>query len=69
MDVVFIHGLLGGVAWTWRQSEVLGTNTEYTYCWPKDWLPQDVPALRILGVDYTTSLSHWKNRCPDDVQR
>ncbi|XP_032784343.2 protein SERAC1 [Daphnia magna] len=69
MDVVFVHGLLGGVGWTWRQSDLLGKNADYTDCWPRDWLPADIPNLRILGIDYVTSLSHWKSRCPDDARR
>ncbi|XP_046459703.1 protein SERAC1-like [Daphnia pulex] len=69
MDVIFVHGLLGGVGWTWRQSELLGMNSDYSECWPRDWLPADIPDLRILGVDYATSLSHWKSRCPDDARR
>ncbi|KAF9406303.1 hypothetical protein HW555_013276 [Spodoptera exigua] len=36
----------------------------YTVCWPKDWLPKDVSNLRILGVNYWTSLSEWLERCP-----
>jgi len=69
VDVIFVHGLLGGVSYTWRQSEMGRSNQDYTYCWPKDWLPKDVPGLRILGIDYTTSLSNWKNRCPEDSPR
>ncbi|XP_022833180.1 protein SERAC1 [Spodoptera litura] len=36
----------------------------YTACWPKDWLPKDISNLRILGVNYWTSLSEWLERCP-----
>lgn len=36
----------------------------YTYCWPKDWLPKDCSNLRILGVNYWSSLSEWLERCP-----
>ncbi|KAJ8737605.1 hypothetical protein PYW08_000200 [Mythimna loreyi] len=36
----------------------------YTVCWPKDWLPKDVSNLRILGVNYWSSLSEWLERCP-----
>ncbi|XP_035434044.1 protein SERAC1 [Spodoptera frugiperda] len=36
----------------------------YTVCWPKDWLPKDISNLRILGVNYWTSLSEWLERCP-----
>lgn len=36
----------------------------YTFCWPKDWLPKDCNNLRILGVNYWSSLSEWLERCP-----
>lgn len=36
----------------------------YTSCWPKDWLPKDCNNLRILGVNYWSSLSDWLERCP-----
>lgn len=36
----------------------------YTVCWPKDWLPKDISNLRILGVNYWSSLSEWLERCP-----
>lgn len=36
----------------------------YTYCWPKDWLPKDCNNLRILGVNYWSSLSEWLEWCP-----
>lgn len=35
-----------------------------TSCWPKDWLPIDIPSLRIIGVNYGTSLSMWTPFCP-----
>ncbi|XP_077259175.1 protein SERAC1 isoform X1 [Temnothorax americanus] len=35
-----------------------------TLCWPKDWLPVDIPSLRIIGVNYGTSLSMWTPFCP-----
>ncbi|XP_011506367.1 PREDICTED: protein SERAC1 isoform X2 [Ceratosolen solmsi marchali] len=35
-----------------------------TQCWPKDWLPRDVPNLRILGINYRTNLSMWASLCP-----
>lgn len=34
-----------------------------TRCWPKDWLPEDVPGLRVLAVDYPTALSGWRTDC------
>ncbi|CAH1994451.1 unnamed protein product [Acanthoscelides obtectus] len=142
LDVVFVHGLLGGVFYTWRQRKrgknILSitesitpgldsmdqiirnktpkqmlksikekiefddsfkeyeivwddipvyTNTNgddpytcpatqyvkckdnndcHTYCWPKDWLPEDCSNLRILGVNYDTSLSMWAPICPTE---
>ncbi|XP_003702109.2 protein SERAC1 [Megachile rotundata] len=37
-----------------------------TQCWPKDWLPQDVPSIRIVGLNYDTNLSLWTPSCPID---
>lgn len=36
----------------------------YTNCWPKEWLPKDCKNLRILGVNYWSSISEWLERCP-----
>ncbi|EGI57699.1 Protein SERAC1 [Acromyrmex echinatior] len=38
--------------------------TSKTLCWPKDWLPVDIPSLRIIGINYGTSLSMWTPFCP-----
>ena len=40
-----------------------------TQCWPRDWLPKDVASLRVLGVNYDTSLSMWSPPCPLDSMR
>lgn len=44
------------------------SNDEYTYCWPMDWLPNDYPFIRVIGLNYETSLSEWSanknNSCP-----
>lgn len=37
-----------------------------TQCWPKDWLPKDVPSLRVIGINYDTNLSMWTPSCPID---
>ena len=47
VDVVFLHGLLGGAFYTWRQADPenargwgrsdLVSSDDYSYCWPKDW--------------------------------
>ncbi|XP_076659101.1 protein SERAC1 isoform X3 [Halictus rubicundus] len=35
-----------------------------TQCWPKDWLPEDVPYIRVIGVNYDSNLSMWTPLCP-----
>ena len=63
VDVVFIHGLLGGVFFTWRQHDrfkqrswtdlKLENEGNYTFCWPRDWLNEDGldDRVRVIGVD------------------
>ncbi|KAM6185321.1 protein SERAC1 isoform 2-T2 [Rhynchocyon petersi] len=71
-DVLFIHGLMGAAFKTWRQQDCDQAVTDkaaedessYTTCWPKTWLAQDCPTLRIISVEYDTSLSDWRARCP-----
>lgn len=29
---------------------------EYSDCWPRDWLCQDVPGVRVIAVNYTTDI-------------
>lgn len=43
-------------------------NGEYTFCWPMDWLPQEYPNIRIIGLNYETSISEWSLNlmCPCD---
>ena len=70
LDVVFLHGLLGGLFYTWRQidhdnSRGWGTadlisSPDYSYCWPKDWFKEDKMdqrGVRVIGVDFVTYLS------------
>ncbi|CAB4057163.1 SERAC1 [Lepeophtheirus salmonis] len=61
VDVVFIHGLLGGVFFSWRQGD------------PKnergggDWITNDIDSeVRILGIDFDTYLSQWGGPCPNE---
>ncbi|XP_073417102.1 protein SERAC1 isoform X1 [Dendrobates tinctorius] len=75
-DVLFVHGLLGAAFKTWRQQdrdqpldESAAQEEDYTECWPKDWLAEDCPALRIISVEYDTHLSDWKVKCPADNDR
>ncbi|XP_001371172.1 protein SERAC1 isoform X2 [Monodelphis domestica] len=70
-DVLFIHGLMGAAFKTWRQQdsdkfeiEKASDEESYTQCWPQTWLASDCPALRIISVEYDTSLSDWRAKCP-----
>ncbi|KAK7102140.1 protein SERAC1-like [Littorina saxatilis] len=64
-DVIFVHGFLGGAVKTWRQQDKViksqqnHDGTPHTDCWPKDWLAEDCPHIRILSVHYNTALSFW----------
>uniref|UniRef100_A0AAR5PQJ8 Protein SERAC1 n=2 Tax=Dendroctonus ponderosae TaxID=77166 RepID=A0AAR5PQJ8_DENPD len=44
------------------------TNVDnFSRCWPQDWLPQDCPGVRILGINYTTDVLWrplWQKRKP-----
>lgn len=42
---------------------------KYTQCWPKDWLPRDCQNLRVIGVNYNTSLSMWASICPSEKSK
>jgi len=73
VDVVFIHGLLGGVFYTWRQQDkdnVRDFSTEqisgddYSFCWPRDWMQEDSNNVRVIGVDFDSYLSQWGGSCP-----
>jgi len=56
-DVVFIHGLTGDPIGTWTVGNSKIKNQKQTpnhliQCWPRDWLPEDIPSVRILSVGY-----------------
>lgn len=63
-DVVFVHGLRGGPFMTWRQQEEKDVKNSGTDCWPKSWLVGDIPNVRVLMLEYDTSLSNWVAQCP-----
>ena len=74
VDVVFVHGLWGGVFFTWRQREKDGFDSgapegcgSYSFCWPRDWLIEDVGGkdhVRLIGCDFDSYLSQWGSDCP-----
>lgn len=73
VDVVFIHGLLGGVFYTWRQQDKDNvrdfsidqiSGEDYSFCWPRDWLQEDSNNVRVLGIDFDSYLSQWGGACP-----
>uniref|UniRef100_A0A8C4D9L1 Protein SERAC1 n=1 Tax=Dicentrarchus labrax TaxID=13489 RepID=A0A8C4D9L1_DICLA len=76
-DVLFIHGILGAAFKTWRQKDRVMLEEEkeaenkddYTECWPKSWLANDCPNLRVLSVEYDSHLSDWMAKCPAENQR
>lgn len=41
----------------------------YTTSWPKSWLSEDLPRMRILALDYDTYLSQWGLHCPLEPDR
>uniref|UniRef100_A0A8L7YL59 GPI inositol-deacylase n=2 Tax=Brugia malayi TaxID=6279 RepID=A0A8L7YL59_BRUMA len=59
VDLVLIHGIRGSVFWTWRERDN-SSKTLRSRCWPRAWLPEDVPVpMRILAIDYLSSLVHF----------
>merc|ERR1719289_164840 len=57
VDVVSIHGLLGGVFYTWRQQDTANSHElsddqvseeDYSFCWPRDWLAEDSNHVRVI---------------------
>ncbi|KRY78122.1 Protein SERAC1 [Trichinella pseudospiralis] len=75
-DIIFVHGLRGGMFRTWRQKDYtkekdlilneIKMNAPQVYCWPRDWLAEDIgKPVRILGIDYASYVSDWSSRCPE----
>ncbi|XP_034940512.1 protein SERAC1-like [Chelonus insularis] len=51
------------------EEERINCNKKRTECWPKDWLPQDVPSIRVIGINYESNLSMWSPPCPLESPR
>lgn len=71
-DIIFVHGLRGGAVKTWRQQDLPST-VQQSYprspCWPKDWLAEDCPHVRILSLHYDTVLSAWSGKSAYDKEK
>lgn len=64
LDVVFVHGLMGGPYRTWHIAENKSSTTSGLVekidedagkagtSWPEDWLTEDLPDCRLLTVKY-----------------
>ncbi|UXI20090.1 pre-rRNA processing protein FTSJ3 [Sarcoptes scabiei] len=65
-DIVFVHGLKGGVLKTWRQSDKMKTSKIYTECWPESWLGKEFPNCRIWAINYESFISSWNIVCSED---
>lgn len=64
LDVVFVHGLMGGPYRTWRIADDKTSSTSPSglvekidedagkegTCWPEEWLADDLPGTRLLTV-------------------
>uniref|UniRef100_A0A182JMG4 GPI inositol-deacylase n=1 Tax=Anopheles atroparvus TaxID=41427 RepID=A0A182JMG4_ANOAO len=47
----------------WQQEAL--ESEQRSFCWPMEWLPKDFPSIRVLGLDYESSLSQWSaTGCP-----
>uniref|UniRef100_A0A0M3JWZ0 Protein SERAC1 (inferred by orthology to a human protein) n=1 Tax=Anisakis simplex TaxID=6269 RepID=A0A0M3JWZ0_ANISI len=58
VDLIFVHGLRGGVFRTWRAKDD-PNDLLRTRCWPRSWLPYDLhKPIRILALDYPSSISN-----------
>ena len=67
VDVVFVHGIRGGAFATWRREGLQNLepghktgSLDHQFCWPSEWLPQDVPQARLLSMEYAAPASGWE---------
>ncbi|KAK3331711.1 hypothetical protein B0T19DRAFT_85724 [Cercophora scortea] len=55
IDIVFVHGLRGDPVKTWT-SDQSGSATNR--CWPRDFLPKDIPNARVISWGYDADVAH-----------
>ncbi|KAG5744212.1 hypothetical protein H9Q69_011001 [Fusarium xylarioides] len=58
-DIVFLHGLRGDREKAWTKNEVV---------WPKDLLPDDIPASRIFLFGYDTNITSTGRSGPSKTE-
>lgn len=51
---------VSGEVWEPADEEVI--EEEYTNCWAMDWLQEKFPDIRVLGLNYTSTLSEWYSK-------
>ncbi|VEN37847.1 unnamed protein product [Callosobruchus maculatus] len=40
----------------WETDEEVVEEKGYSKCWPKDWIPEDCPDVRVIALNYTTDI-------------
>ncbi|XP_029731877.2 protein SERAC1 isoform X1 [Aedes albopictus] len=49
----------------WLQEPLGDESIGRSFCWPMEWLPKDFPNIRVIGLNYESSLSQWSaSGCP-----
>lgn len=51
---------VAGDHWEPADEEVIAD--QYTHCWAMDWLEERFPDIRVIGLNYTSTLSDWYSR-------
>ncbi|XP_014240974.1 protein SERAC1 [Cimex lectularius] len=46
------------------QEEMANDYCGDSQCWPKDWLPETCSGIRLIGVNYYSTISDWVSWCP-----
>ncbi|XP_053684773.1 protein SERAC1 isoform X2 [Sabethes cyaneus] len=49
----------------WLREPLGDESVGRSFCWPMEWLPKDFPNIRVIGLNYDSSLSQWSaSGCP-----
>lgn len=75
-DVIFVHGLGGGVASTWTTKTEIHENGEFVskrVNWVDQWVARDLNkrprSCRILSVDYESAIVYDRHQCPFEREK